>query len=651
MLYNQRFKRGHDEIDYIFRILLPKKGLLVREEQIRLSHQMLDAMFYKQIALCDAGVGIGKTYAYLAACVIMRKYAMNRTLLPCGKWPVVISTSSVALQKAIIEEYIPFLSKALVDAGIIKKPIKATVRKGKERYVCDARLKLRIMAVKDKSKNPLQKAALLLLRTHFDMDEVHGLSGFDRRQVCVPRICPKDCPEMAECRYQRHLIRSKEPDIFIQICNHNYLLADSIHRRKAYKPLLNDYHVLVIDEAHKLPEAALQMFGKSISYDDIMEIAKLLEKEHCREDARKLREALQILADCVIQKCFLEEADHYAFPKEGECMQALKVMIQQLRKIRIPGKASRWAINRLEEAEGVLTLFFFRDRRYILYLQQDKNGFPTFCAVSRETSKQIRENLWERRIPSILTSGTLVAGSNFKRTRQVAGLQNMENVREYVAKSPFQYQNNCLLYLPRALKKTKKGSPEEVEMIARHIKELIYTTHGHTLVLFTSYTLMGNVYRSLKDDISFPLLEVWRHSQDEISRFKTQKNAVLFAAGSCWEGVDFPGDMVSSLIIVKLPFAVPDPVSEAERERYSSLKEYIEDVIVPDMQKKLRQGFGRAIRTEEDTCVVSVLDHRAIEGGRYHKEVLHTLPACKMADSITDVERFIGQRKGVEYYM
>ena len=75
-------------------------------------------------------------------------------------------------------------------------------------------------------------------------------------------------------------------------------------------------------------------------------------------------------------------------------------------------------------------------------------------------------------------------------------------------------------------------------------------------------------------------------------------NAVLFAAGSCWEGVDFPGDMVSSLIIARLPFPVPDPLREAERKKYPSLQEYIKAAVVPDMQKKLRQGFGRAIRTE-----------------------------------------------------
>ena len=149
----------------------------------------------------------------------------------------------------------------------------------------------------------------------------------------------------------------------------------------------------------------------------------------------------------------------------------------------------------------------------------------------------------------------------------------------------------------------------------------------------------------------FPLIEVWKHSQEEIKRFKTLDNAVLFSAGSCWEGVDFPGDIVSSLILVKLPFAVPDPVREAEKEQYEKLEDYIREIIVPDMQKKLRQGFGRAIRTEKDTCVVSILDYRAVAGGRYHEDVLCSLPECRMAESIEDVERFIRSRKGTEYYM
>lgn len=108
---------------------------------------------------------------------------------------------------------------------------------------------------------------------------------------------------------------------------------------------------------------------------------------------------------------------------------------------------------------------------------------------------------------------------------------------------------------------------------------------------------------------------------------------------------------ISSLIIVKLPFAVPDPISEAQKKEYDCLKDYIQAVVVPDMQKKLRQGFGRALRTETDTCVVSILDERAGEEGRYHEEVMCALPKCKMAKDIKDVQHFIRNRKSVEYYL
>lgn len=176
---------------------------------------------------------------------------------------------------------------------------------------------------------------------------------------------------------------------------------------------------------------------------------------------------------------------------------------------------------------------------------------------------------------------------------------------------PILLQRELSALHPGAFKTYEKGSREEAEQLAGQIRDLVCSTYGHTLVLFTSYTLMGNVQQLLRDQIPFPMVQVWRNSQEEIARFKKMENAVLFAAGSCWEGVDFPGDMVSSLIIVKLPFSVPDPIHEAQREQYRSLKSYIQTIVVPDMQKKLRQGFGRAIRTEQDTCVVSILDHRA----------------------------------------
>ena len=231
------------------------------------------------------------------------------------------------------------------------------------------------------------------------------------------------------------------------------------------------------------------------------------------------------------------------------------------------------------------------------------------------------------------------------------GLDGLKEPKEFIAPSPFHYEENYLLYFPDDAPKRLLGSGEEAAYLAEHICRLVEATHGHTLVLFTSYSLMGAVYNQVKNRMSFPLMEVWRHSQDIIHQFKQASNAVLFAAGSCWEGVDFPGDMVSSLIITRLPFPLPDPISEAEREKYPSLKDYIKAVVIPEMQIKLRQGFGRAIRTETDACVVSILDCRAAPDQRYHQSVLETLPPIPITRKIDDVEKFIRAKKGPDYFL
>ena len=123
------------------------------------------------------------------------------------------------------------------------------------------------------------------------------------------------------------------------------------------------------------------------------------------------------------------------------------------------------------------------------------------------------------------------------------------------------------------------------------------------------------------------------------------------AAGSAWEGMDFPGDCVSLLIIPRLPFPVPDAKSEQEREQYENLTDFIESVVVPDMQIKLRQGFGRAIRTEADTCVIAILDERTnSKNGRYFEAVQKTLPQMPITESLNDVAYFIRTVKPESYF-
>ena len=152
---------------------------------------------------------------------------------------MVVSThyTKRSLTYAILNEYLPDLSAVLLAEGIITKPITAVVRKGKERFVCDARLAER--QAKAISKGSRQKGSLRMAENVLDLDHIPGLSRYDRCRICVPQSCPRDCFLHLDCRYQQYLRDSRKSDI--QICNHNYLLANASHRLEERPLLLRQY--------------------------------------------------------------------------------------------------------------------------------------------------------------------------------------------------------------------------------------------------------------------------------------------------------------------------------------------------------------------------------------------------------------------------
>lgn len=124
----------------------------------------------------------------------------------------------------------------------------------------------------------------------------------------------------------------------------------------------------------------------------------------------------------------------------------------------------------------------------------------------------------------------------------------MQNLRSIIGK------NVCCISLHGGA-----AAVPENQYLADQIVRLTVACHGHALVLFTSYRQMRNVYDALGGRLTFPVFQAGRGQNRSIQQFKQSGNGVLFAAGSCWEGIDFPGDMVSLLIIAKLPFPIPDP--------------------------------------------------------------------------------------------
>ena len=637
--YPTGYAQSHRMAEKIFREILLRHGMAVREEQIALCHEVLDTLYNKEISLCEAGVGIGKTLAYLVACILWQMHRPSQL-----KMPVVISTSSVALQDAILNEYLPDLSAVLLAEGIITAPITAVVRKGKERFVCDARLAER--QAKAISKGSRQKGSLRMAENVLDLDHIPGLSRYDRCRICVPQSCPRDCFLRLDCRYQQYLRDSMKPDI--QICNHNYLLANASHRLEERPLLLRQYQALVVDEAHKLPDAARQMYTGTLSAQDMDDLCSLLQQAHFKGLSKRLRTVFLTLSiSCAPSFAMAKRKISIPFSLTPFRQAAIADCINLLQYIGSQPDMPHYLQYRLAETESLLRLFLLDVPMRILYLEFSADGQLTFCAASNRVPQLLRSALWNTREPTILTSGTLTAAGDFDHTEQLLGLAAYAPLRHFRAESPFNYRKKCLLYIPAR----RAAAVPENQYLADQIVRLTAACHGHALVLFTSYRQMRNVYDALGGRLTFPVFQAGRGQNRSIQQFRQSGNGVLFAAGSCWEGIDFPGDMVSLLIIAKLPFPIPDPVSDYERKQYPNLHDYIKAEIIPEMQKKLRQGFGRAIRTEQDSCVVAILDERAGIGGKYHDAALAALPTCPTTEKIEDVQQFIREQKRPDYFL
>nr|WP_325259026.1 ATP-dependent DNA helicase [uncultured Oscillibacter sp.] len=632
MIYQNR-QDAHKDIDHIFKDLLPLQGMPERPEQIALSHRMLEAMQDGGIALCDAGTGIGKTYAYLVAGIVFHS--------PLSSRPVLVSTSSIALQKAVRDEYLPFLSTVLAKDGIITEPIQAVIRKGKSHYVCDQRLERRLGQLDLRKKNWRAGNALLFLREGLDLDEAPRLSGYDRERVCVPNVC--DC-QRENCRYRTFLDSCDSGQFPFQICNHNLLLADAIHRGTGRQPILPDSLAIIIDEAHKLPETARQMFGVTLRAEDIQSLIHDLRRE-------KYLLAADALADT--SRLFLRKLERPHNPDKRFSEYArllvatnrtLTVVRKQVNPLLTP--ATR---RRLEKLASTVALFSEGNPDMVFYLAEDARDTVMLCATVADLTAQLQSTLWNQPRPIILTSGTLAVGSDFHRFREKAGLLENSRVTESVSLSPFDYRENCLLYVPQF----PPGQRNEAyyDKLTNKIALLLDAACGHALVLFTSYAAMSAVKERLTaKDLLWPLFTLGRNAGRTTEQFKASPGSVLLATGAAWEGFDFPGDCVSLLVIPRLPFARPDALKEKERESFPNLHSFIRAIVVPEMQIKLKQGFGRAIRTETDTCVVAILDERSTPGQCYFEDVKAALPDMRITDSLQEVEAFIRSVKGPDYF-
>jgi ATP-dependent DNA helicase DinG len=253
--------------------------------------------------------------------------------------------------------------------------------------------------------------------------------------------------------------------------------------------------------------------------------------------------------------------------------------------------------------------------------------------ASLDISSFLNEHLFSQRRTSVLCSATIAAARSFSFMKKRLGLiQHEAKLREEIFESPFNYQERTLFVVPTDL--PVPSSPDFLAECIKAMAEAIEISRGSVFLLFTSYDMLQNCYRSLSNSAlpqRYPFLkqgELPRHLL--LEQFKKREGSVLFATDSFWEGVDVPGEALRCVVIAKLPFSVPsDPLYEAyaqslEKEGLDPFSDYS----VPQAVIKFKQGFGRLMRKNDDRGCVLCLDHRIVKKN-YGKQFLQSLPPCK----------------------
>lgn len=263
---------------------------------------------------------------------------------------------------------------------------------------------------------------------------------------------------------------------------------------------------------------------------------------------------------------------------------------------------------------------------------RERSADIRFYAAPLNIDDLLKNNLYDRLHTCVFSSATLSIAGDFQYFKQRSGVTRVEarRVHEFSAGSPFDFARQCRIFIPSYLPDPSR--PDFNDRCAEAILEAILHTRRGTLVLFTSYAMMNHCHRMVKGPLEragIPLLVQGRDGSRTYltHRFREQTESVLFGTDSFWEGVDVQGTSLELLIIAKLPFEVPsDPIVSAKSERIEQKGGHpFFDYSVPEAVIKLRQGFGRLIRSRTDRGAAIILDNRIIHK-RYGASFLQSLP-------------------------
>jgi ATP-dependent DNA helicase DinG len=639
---------------------IPQFGLQNRDGQIDMALDIAEAIANKKNIMVEAGVGIGKSYGYLLPSIFAHKYYER---------PVIIATSSNHLSEQLSRD----IQKVSMMTGI---KLNVAIGKGMAHYVCTDRL---LFQTENQMDSELREKYTYILQQGYQERNNEAQLNDDEWDLVNVKECRfEKCDYKSECKFYN--MRNSIGDYGkadIILINIDLLMA---HLKKIsyeyYGGILNRKSVLiVIDEAHNLEDKARNAYTISWTlkemYQKLTSIDNILSRTTFTDYYQELNYIKELLGyiyselrnqalDEIAKDARKERARFHCNPLVELDLQGFKdsvkhlsTLLQLIGDYRFEKQADK-CIDFLNDLTDFVTEFNKEEeqRKHIFWSEftSGKRRLENFKVsfAPKNIDQLLRELLFSKEIPVILTSATICNQGNSLKERYsyITKSIGYTGILSEPKSTPFDYDNNSILYLPMSMVAyDHENLSEYYAEVTKEILKLIKITHGRTLILFTAKSDLEHVFHLLKKsttDYEFLKQQNGSTQKETIQKFKDSKG-VLLGTGVFWEGVDIPGSDLSQVIIPRLPFPVPDPIINY---KCSIAADKLNDVLVPQMLIKLRQGAGRLIRSETDTGVLSILDSRLSYNSKapYKEDVLNSLPIKRVTGSLITLTKFANEK-------
>ena len=627
-----------------------------RGPQIEMLAFAAEAFNRSWMAVAEAGTGVGKSLAYL---------------LPSFQWVmnnderVVISTNTINLQHQLLEKDIPIARK------ILETDKKACLIKGRSNYLCyrkyfDVLNENSLFRSAEDEDSDSKNAQFNIIREWVSVTETGDKADLPllRDYSVWNEVCSEsDYCLGLYCSYREKCFvisaRKKAASASVLVVNHHLLFSDLSARSSGAgfngTAVLPMFRHVIFDEAHNIESSATSYFSMNLtkgfliknfrriygkSRNRIFGIYRFLAENNAKGSAKTAeipslinqalenydameKEALMLLGSRqsvrIERKTEFDNLFSFFSAFRKKIMELYSAIDESSAGIDISADEDSRVYelvlikSRLKELVSTAEILVDCDDNYVSWIEKGKN--VSFTLTPLDVSKVLRETVYSNLKTIFFTSATLSIKKSFDFWKKRIGLFDFDRtISEKIFESPFDYGKRVMLAVPQDI--SDPSLPLYAEELAEFVKKIVILSEGGVLLLFTSYSMLLDVFERIKDPVSSCGINILR--QGEFDRYKLQKifnqdkKSILLATDSFWEGIDSPGETLKIVIICRLPFRVPtDPVTRSrlekiEREGGNPFFDYS----LPEAVLKLKQGFGRLMRRKTDRGIV--IDRKSV---------------------------------------